>query len=98
MERLAGAPEKGQVMAVQRTDIAELFQLAAANDWETFQQRLRRLSLSSTGDVVQALGILQETEREDERKAATAHMVADDLVLRYIDNADITRAFYGVHR
>jgi len=85
-------------MSSQREDVTTLFQLAEAYDFEAYQERLRHLALQGAVDVVSALGIVKELESSEGNKAEAAHGLADDLLLRYIDQAEITRAFNRIHR
>ena len=86
------------MMSIQREDVTTLFQLAEVYDFETYQERLHQLALHAPVDVVCALGIVKELESSEGIKAAAAHGLADDLLLRYINQAEITLAFNRIHR
>ncbi|GEM_PF-7109715 len=85
-------------MSIQREEVTTLFQLAEVYDFESYQERLHHLALHAPVDVVSALGIVKELESSEGNKAETAHGLADDLLLRYINQAEITLAFNRIHR
>ena len=69
-----------------------------ARHFETYQEQLHHLALLAPVDVVSALGIVKELESSEGKKAAAAHGLADDLLLRYINQAEVTLAFNRIHR
>ena len=85
-------------MSNKQEVVTTLFQLAEAYDFEAYQERLRHLSLDAPIDVVRALGTVKELESGERRAVEAAHTLADDLLLRYIDQDEITLAFNRIHR
>ena len=85
-------------MSSQREDVTTLFRLAQAYDFEAYQERLRHLAFHGARDAVSALGVVKELESSERGSVEAAHGLADDLLLRYIDQAEITRAFNAIRR
>ena len=85
-------------MTSQRDHVTTLFHLAEAYDFEAYQERLSHLALNGASDAVSALSVVKELESRETRSVEAAHALADDLLLRYIDQDEITRAFNAIHR